>query len=485
VPSWPVAELEEPTPADASPGLIAPPKGARFLAPLLTLAAMVTLLSILWLERADLVIGIKEEWDQLLYWALVILLVNLLHFELGPMQFTFDLPLLVAVGLIYSAPVASLVAFVGSVDVREFRGRIGLDRALYNRSQIALCVLLASMGYHAVAASLDSSPNAIFGTALATAIFMILNAILVSLYVASRGEDTFHRVILRLHVGRTTEFMLTYFAFGILAYALSRLYLGAGPWSVALFVVPIVVAYEAYVRAERLATLASSLGRGKKLLEMLMGRIVDERKDERLRIASGLHDDVIQSLIRINQLGYFLRREVEPGSEAASDAEELQGLTEETIQTLREVVGDLRDSPVSRGGLAGALTTLAKDLQFESRVKINLVAEPISDVSGNRQLLLYQVAKEAIVNALNHAEPTSVTVTLASNRRDLILRVEDNGRGFDPSQVDQTMHFGLDLMRERLRLGGGELRIESSPGLTQIEAKLPRSSPERGSSTPT
>jgi signal transduction histidine kinase len=441
--------------------------------------ALVTLVLFLWPGRSRVVSGFEESWGELLFLAVVILLVNFLHVDLRPMQFTLDLPLLVAVGLLYPPPLAAVVAFLGSADVREFRGRISLSRALYNRSQIALSLFLASAAYHAVASSLESWPNAILGTALATGIFAALNGLLVSTYVASGGEEAFHRTLMRLHVGRPLEFLLTYFAYGVLAYALSRLYLEVGAWSVPLFLVPIVIAHAAFVRAERLTVLASNLQKREKLLERLMDRIVDERKDERLRIASGLHDDVLQSLIRISQLGFFLEREVKVGSQAAVDVGELRRMSEETMRTLREVVGDLRQSPVGRGGLARSLGNLIKDLQFETRVRISCDAVPVSGIPGDRQLLLYQVAKEAMINALKHGEPTHLRIGLWVGGPQVILSVEDDGKGFDPSTVDESTHFGLGLMRERLRLSGGELSLESRPGMTRVEARLPLNGPSQ------
>jgi signal transduction histidine kinase len=431
------------------------------------------LLLTLWVTRRDLIAGIEDVWGELLFWTVVVLLVNFLYVDLEPGQFTLDLPLLVAVSLLYPAPVASLVAFLGSADVREFRRKIGVFRAIYNRSQIGLSVFLASAAYHAVASSLEQWPNAILGTASATAVFTSLNGLLVSAYLASRGEASFRRALRRLYVGRPFEFLLTYFAYGILAYAVSRLFLDAGLWSVPIFMVPIVIAHVAFVRAERLAALASNLKRRERSLELLMDRVVDERKDERLRIASGLHDDVLQSLIRISQLGFFLRREVRAGSQAATDAAELEQLTADTMSTLREVVGDLRHSAVGRDGLVRTLTSLAEDLQLESRVRIDFDAESIGDVPGDRQLLLYQVGKEAVVNALKHAEPKRIQIDLRIVGNGLVLAVEDDGKGFDPLNVDESMHFGLGLVRERLRLGGGSLSVQSCPGRTRVEAWLP------------
>jgi signal transduction histidine kinase len=389
------------------------------------------------------------------------------------MQFTLDLPLLVAVSVLYLPPVAALLALASSADVREFRGEVGVWHAIYNRCQVALAVFMASSGYHVFAQHLSEWPDAILGTAFATGIFVVANGLFVSTYVVSRDEGSFGHVLRRLHVGRPSEFLVTYFAYGILAYALSRLFLEIGVWSIPLFLAPIVVAYAALVRAERVKALAERLKKRERLLEMLTGRVEDERKDERLRIASGLHDDVLQSLIRISQLGSFLRGTAPTGSQADKDAAELATLAGATIDTLRAVVGDLQHSPIGRGGLLATLRTLVDDLQFQSRVSIDFESAADLSVPGGRQLILYQVARESLTNALRHAEPASVRVKLRSHSQRVILTVEDDGHGFDPSGVDESAHFGIGLMRERLRLAGGSLRISSRQGGTRVEATIP------------
>jgi signal transduction histidine kinase len=91
-------------------------------------------------------------------------------------------------------------------------------------------------------------------------------------------------------------------------------------------------------------------------------------------------------------------------------------------------------------------------------------------------LLAYQVAREAIRNALRHARASAVTILVADTEGDLRITVEDDGVGFDPDSVDQQTHFGLALMRERIQIAGGVLYVDSRFGEgTRIIAKLPSS----------
>jgi signal transduction histidine kinase len=86
---------------------------------------------------------------------------------------------------------------------------------------------------------------------------------------------------------------------------------------------------------------------------------------------------------------------------------------------------------------------------------------------------LYRVAQEAVTNALRHARPGRVQITLTATPDSVRLVVEDDGQGFDP-QLAPPDRYGLRGMNERVRLLGGSLHVRSAPGAgTQIEARVP------------
>lgn len=215
------------------------------------------------------------------------------------------------------------------------------------------------------------------------------------------------------------------------------------------------------VRGEDLARLTTELRERERLLERLFDRIIEERRDERLRIASGLHDDVLQSLIRISQVGSFLKNALPEQSTPGKDARELASLARETIDTLRDVLRDLQKSPVGRGGLVPSLRALVQDLQLDWRTKIRLNADANLLVAPDAQIVGYQAAREAIMNSLKHAAATTIEVSLHRAGETLIVSVEDDGQGFEPSSVDESLRFGLGLMRTRVELVGGFVEVNS------------------------
>ena len=115
-------------------------------------------------------------------------------------------------------------------------------------------------------------------------------------------------------------------------------------------------------------------------------------------------------------------------------------------------------------------------VQFDSRGSIDVVPADVA-------LCLYRIAQEALRNVVKHSGSTSAAVALDSTAEDLVLRVSDHGRGFDPASKEGRGGLGLLSMRERLRLVGGELSIVTQAcGGTRVEARVPQPAPFTGGS---
>lgn len=418
---------------------------------------------------------IQVPYEQLAFWAALVLLMNLVPFNEGERSFTLDTPILIAVALLYPPELACVVAFVGSMDLREVLRRVTVWRALFNRTQIALSVLLAGFAFRLVThGDLNPWTWAAVGTSGAVLTFHAINVTTVGIYTALRTRGHLRGALRALTIGPVGSFMATYLGYGILALVLAHLFVQVGAWSVALFMIPLLVARQMLVRGDALERLTAELRQRERLLERLFDRTVEERRDERLRIATGLHDDVLQSLVRVAQLGAFVQKEISAEGAAGQDAQELSELARRTIENLRNVVSDLQRSPVGRGGLVPSLRTLAQDLQLDWRNPIEVSADERLAISPEAQIVGYQAAREAIINSLKHAGASRVRVSCGRIGSDLVAVVSDDGRGFQPDQVDESQHFGLGLMRRRVELAGGEVQLTSGLGEgTTVTIKLP------------
>lgn len=282
--------------------------------------------------------------------------------------------------------------------------------------------------------------------------------------------------VARLRLGSILDFVATYGSFGLLSVLLAQAYETVGPWALLLFAMPIVLAREAFSHGQSLDGAIGRLSVQSRALQDVDSRILDERRDERLTIAAGLHDDVLPPLFKVHLMGQVLRQELSTGRLLAmeDDLPELLRATDEANGTVRSLIRDLRRlSPLGTGGLAHTLHLLVRDL--ESETAMTLLAE-LEDARATPliELLTYQVAREALRNALRHSNGSSVNVALRRDTDVIRLQVEDDGCGFTPGAVDQTRHFGLALMRERIELAGGILQVDSSPGKgTRVLARLP------------
>jgi signal transduction histidine kinase len=358
------------------------------------------------------------------------------------------------------------LALVSEVDVREVERRVSIPRAIYNRTQITICAFAASGVFHAVGGLEEEWPIALAAIGLAWATFYVLNAAFVTIVVSFREGTPLPAVIRSLALGRPLEYLLTYLGYGIFALVLARLFREVGPWAVVLFLIPLFVAHGALVRAEKLQAVTRDLRDRERLMELLSARMAAERKDERLRIASDLHDEVLQDVTRIWMQSGFARDQCTDEGPLATDLQQLVSDSKSALASLRSVISDLKKSPLGRGGLVQTAEQLVRDLRLDwgRRIEFQPPDLDLSILSSDIQLVTYQVIREGLINALKHSNASSIIVTLALQESGLEVLVQDDGIGFDPTDVDTSSHFGLGLIRERVRMVGGELRIGSEMG---------------------
>ncbi|MGH2691751.1 MAG: hypothetical protein ACRDHM_04540, partial [Actinomycetota bacterium] len=155
---------------------------------LFTLSLVLVLSSVLALRFMGLGAAPDVSLVELAFWAVLILVMNLVPFSAGELSFTLDTPLLLTVALLYPPEVASVVAFVGSMDLREVLRQVGPLRALFNRTQIALSVLFAALVFRLITdGALNPWTRAALGTAAAFLTFHAVNGATVGVHTALRS----------------------------------------------------------------------------------------------------------------------------------------------------------------------------------------------------------------------------------------------------------------------------------------------------------
>jgi NarL family two-component system sensor histidine kinase LiaS len=192
---------------------------------------------------------------------------------------------------------------------------------------------------------------------------------------------------------------------------------------------------------------------------------------ERARIARELHDSVKQQVFAAS-MRIGAARSAAPG-DADGHLGAAEKLVRQAQQELSDLIHELR--PVATHGrpLDVAIRELAEGYVGDGGPELALRLEP--DLPGMPEVGagLYRIAQEALANAVRHAQARRIAVRLTTEGSEVVLRVEDDGRGFPP-HAPGGRGVGLDSMRERAEALGGRLRIDASPGRgTRVEARLP------------
>ena len=199
---------------------------------------------------------------------------------------------------------------------------------------------------------------------------------------------------------------------------------------------------------------------------------------ERGRLARELHDAMSQSLFSL-QLSAEAATRLLPGDPEAAAAAlaTVRALAAQVSAELRTTVEGLRPADLERDGLAA---TLVNQLTVAGRahdVPVELDIGDGVDLDPEAEHQVLRIAQEAVTNALRHARAGRVTVSLSpvDSGAGVVLRVSDDGRGFDPeARALRARRLGLTSMHERAASLGGTLTVDSAPGRgTNVELRLP------------
>jgi PAS domain S-box-containing protein len=213
--------------------------------------------------------------------------------------------------------------------------------------------------------------------------------------------------------------------------------------------------------------------RAEAALRALTRRLVQAQETERSRIARELHDRVGQNLSALNinldiLLGNLndaaLRRRLEDSLK----------LVDATLQSIENVMADLRPVLLDEYGLAAALAWYGEEYAQRTGIHVAVQApEAGKELRPEAAVALFRIAQEALNNAAKHSCAKRITVQLEETDGELVLCVTDDGRGFDVAQAPRG-RWGMTTMRERAEAAGGRLAVDSSLGTgTTVRAAVP------------
>ena len=206
-------------------------------------------------------------------------------------------------------------------------------------------------------------------------------------------------------------------------------------------------------------------------LRAVSRRLVEVQEAERRALANELHDLVGQKLTALNINLNILKGESPPSSMATrvgSRLEDSLKLVEETAETIRGVMTELRPPVLDDYGVGPALRWYARQFIHHTRVATTVVEHgPGRRLPRVTEEVLFRIAQEALANLAKYAQAQKVTISLDTSSQATRLTIADDGIGFDPSARPPPSGdhgWGLTVMRERAAAVGAELTIESAIG---------------------
>lgn len=217
-----------------------------------------------------------------------------------------------------------------------------------------------------------------------------------------------------------------------------------------------------------------------RLREVAMQRNV-EHEEERKRLAREVHEGVGQYLMAIHLNLSMLESQLGADSPALLETvRKMFGLVDKGVQLVRQVTSDLRPRVLDLG-VVSALEWLADEFSTKHDTYCELrIPEKEFAMDERTEIAIFRVVEEALTNIASHAEAEQVKILLERRGSNYVLKVSDNGKGFDLERLYKNKIVGFDWMREQVTALGGDLVITSQPqGGTVIEALIPAQDREK------
>jgi signal transduction histidine kinase/ligand-binding sensor domain-containing protein len=206
-------------------------------------------------------------------------------------------------------------------------------------------------------------------------------------------------------------------------------------------------------------------------------RLINAHETERRRVAGELHDSIGQSLAMIKNSAVFGGQTISSVADAKEHLAEISGASAQAISEVREIAYNLRPFMLDRLGLTKAIGSLLNKIADNSALKIVSEIENIDGLFvSEAEISVYRIIQECLNNIMKHSAAREVKVKIAKSRRGILIKISDNGCGFDTINQNETKRsdgFGLIGMTERVRILGGTFQIISAIGQgTTIEVEI-------------
>jgi two-component system NarL family sensor kinase len=195
--------------------------------------------------------------------------------------------------------------------------------------------------------------------------------------------------------------------------------------------------------------------------------IIEAEEKERIRIAKDLHDGVGQQLsaVKMNLSAFESALKTDNEATRAEKLKLLMELVDESVKEVRAVSHNMMPNALLRSGLVSAVREFVNKISTSGLLKIDLEITGLSGrLEGTTETVLYRVLQECVSNIIKHAKATSVSIQLIKHDSYLNLMLEDNGKGFDTSRINDFAGIGLKNIISRVQFLNGTIEFDSQLG---------------------
>jgi signal transduction histidine kinase len=208
--------------------------------------------------------------------------------------------------------------------------------------------------------------------------------------------------------------------------------------------------------------------------------ILQGQESERQRIAINLHDSLGQNLLVIKNQA---RLALQPASDEAARQGRLNKISEITsqaIEEVRQITRGLRPYQLDRLGLTQAIRAIVRQASENNSISVAISLDSIDDIFDKEsEIHVYRLVQEALNNIVKHSGATEAAIVVKNLPEAVSLAIRDNGRGFNADAVEnvsvQEVGYGLSGMKERARILGGSLAVDSNADRgTSVAIEIPK-----------
>jgi signal transduction histidine kinase len=211
-------------------------------------------------------------------------------------------------------------------------------------------------------------------------------------------------------------------------------------------------------------------------IRRLASHLQNIREEERASMAREIHDELGQQLTALKlDVAWLSLKLKETDPPVFEKIKGMEKLLSTCLITVKKLASELHPALLDRLGLIEAIKWQSGEFEKRTGIKISLyLPKELTGISSKTNIALFRIYQESLTNVARHSGATTVLCNLVVENENLVLTIEDNGKGFDVATTEQNHSLGLLGMKERSVMIGGKYVLTSQPGKgTTVEATLP------------